>query len=67
MNKNILYRSIPKVDILLEDAEIQSLIDTYSRDTVMEAIRGEMDALRAFIGKCDEEEKALKQIDLLKD
>ena len=66
MNKNILYRSIPKVDILLEDEEIQSLIDTYSRDTVMEAIRGEMDALRVFIGKCDDEEKALKQIGALK-
>lgn len=66
MNKNTLYRSIPKVDVLLEDAGIQSLIDTYSRDTVMEAIRGEMDSLRAFIGKCDNEEIARGQIDLLK-
>ena len=66
MNKNTLYRSIPKVDVLLEDAGIQSLIDTYSRDTVMEAIRGEMDALRAYIGKCDDEVKAREQIELLK-
>lgn len=66
MNKNTLYRSIPKVDVLLEDAEIQFLIDTYSRDTVMEAIRKEMDALRAFIGKCDDEEKAREQIGVLK-
>ncbi len=43
MNKNMLYRSIPKVDVLLEDPEIQGLIETYSRDTVMEAIRAEMD------------------------
>ncbi len=46
MNKNILYRSIPKVDILLADAEIQGLIETYSRDTVMESIHMEMDKLR---------------------
>ena len=66
MNKNTLYRSIPKVDILLEDAGIQSLIETYSRDTVMEAIRSEMDSLRAFIGKCDNEEIAREQIEALK-
>ena len=35
MNKNMLYRSIPKVDVLLEDPEIQGLIETYSRDTVV--------------------------------
>ena len=46
MNKNMLYRSIPKVDVLLEDPEIQGLIETYSRDTVVESIHLEMDALR---------------------
>ena len=44
MNKNMLYRSIPKVDVLLEDPEIQGLIETYSRDTVVESIHLEMDA-----------------------
>ena len=29
MNKNMLYRSIPKVDVLLEDPEIQGLIETH--------------------------------------
>lgn len=43
MNKNMLYRSIPKVDILLEKEEIQKLIEKYSRDTVLEAIHTEMD------------------------
>ena len=42
MNKNMLYRSIPKVDVLLEDPEIQGLIETYSRDTVVESIHLEM-------------------------
>ena len=35
MNKNVLYRSIPKVDILLADEGIKVLIETYSRESVM--------------------------------
>lgn len=65
MNKNLLYRSIPKVDVLLESRTIQEMIERYSRDSVMEAIRAEMDNLRAFIGGCDEEDKAQEQIALL--
>ncbi len=65
MNKNLLYRSIPKVDVLLENQAIQEMIERYSRDSVMEAIRAEMDKLRAFIGGCDDEEKAQEQILLL--
>ena len=65
MNKNLLFRSIPKVDILLEEQEIQDLIDAYGRELVMDVIREEMDALRTFIGKCEEEEKAKAQIGML--
>ena len=65
MNKNLLYRSIPKVRVLLESQTIQEMIERYSRDSVMEAIRAEMDNLRAFIGGCDEEDKAQEQIALL--
>lgn len=49
MNKNLLYRSIPKVDVLLEDEDIQKMIEHYSRETVMEAVHIEMDKLRKFI------------------
>ena len=66
MNKNFLYRSIPKVDVLLEDAVIVEKMNEYGRDVMMDAIRTEMDALRAFIGACDSEEKAQKQIAELK-
>ena len=62
MNKNLLYRSIPKTDILLENEEIKKLIEKYSRDTVMESIHVEMDKLRKYIGQSDDEEKAKKQI-----
>ena len=67
MNKNLLYRSIPKVDVLLEDVEIAKKMNEYGRDVMMDAIRTEMDALRAYIGGCDSEDAAKKQIDELKD
>lgn len=63
MNKNMLYRSIPKVDVLLEKEEIQNLIATYTRDTVMEGIRVKTEELRAFIGKAEDEELAIKMIE----
>lgn len=65
MNKNLLYRSIPKVDVLLELELIQNLISKYGRETVMEAIREEMDSLRAYIGTCEEEESAKERIEKL--
>ena len=65
MNKNLLYRSIPKVDILLENEDVKALIEKYNRDTVMESIHVEMDKLRKYIGQCDDEEKAKKEISLL--
>lgn len=67
MDKKSLYRSIPKVDVLLEDEEIQGLIGQYSRDTVMDAVRAQTDRLRAFIGTCTDEEEARGRIDSLKD
>lgn len=65
MNKNGLYRSIPKVDVLLGEECIKAMILHYSRDTVMEAIRIETDRLRSFIGKCEDEEAAKEQIAML--
>ena len=65
MNKNLLYRSIPKVDVLLADEGIKVLIGRYSRESVMEAIHIEMEKLRAFIGRCEDEESAKQQIALL--
>lgn len=65
MDKNLLYRSIPKVDVLLENEAIVAGIEYYGRDIVMEAIRVETEALRAFIGNCDSEEKAKGQMENL--
>lgn len=63
MDKNNLYRKIPKVDLLLEKEEIQDLIGRYSRETVMEAVHTETDKLRRYIGQCKEESEALARIE----
>ena len=49
MNKNMLYRSIPKVDVLLENQDIVTLIENHHRDVVVDVIREEIDKLRNFI------------------
>ena len=65
MDKNLLYRSIPKVDVLLENKAIVAGIEYYGRDIVMEAIRVETEALRAYIGNCESEEQAKEKIGAL--
>ncbi len=62
MNKNLLYRSIPKVDVLLEDEKIKRMIKIYGRDITIDAIREEMDNLRKFIADCASEEDAKERI-----
>ena len=65
MNKNILFRNIPKVDVLLEKESIQNLIRLYSRDTVVEAIREETEGLREFIKTCEDEGEAVRRTEEL--
>lgn len=65
MNKNELYRNIPKVDVLLEKEEIRNLIEAYGRDTVLEGIRVKTEKLRIYIGQTDSEEMAVLEIDNL--
>lgn len=65
MNKNLLYRRIPKVDVLLEDEKIRELTEQYSYDTVLEAVREELDKLRALIGTCEDEEEGIREIEQL--
>ena len=65
MDKNALYRNIPKVDVLLEDETIQTMIEMSGRNIVMEVIREETDKLRGFIAKCNEEEEITKRTNQL--
>lgn len=65
MNKNILFRSIPKVDVLLEKPEIIELIQTYNRNVVIDIIREEIDRLRNFIKENDDIDLIEKKINNL--
>ena len=65
MNKYLLYRRIPKVDVLLEDEKIRELTEQYSYDTVLEAVREELDKLRALIGTCEDEAEGIREIEQL--
>lgn len=49
MDRNKLYRMIPKVDVLLENETVQNLVETYGHGIVMEMIHQEMDRLRELI------------------
>ena len=55
MDKSIYYRSIPKVDTLLENGTIKALVEEYGREIVMEGIRSECDALRTCIAASEDE------------
>ena len=65
MNKNLLFRRIPKVDVLLEDERIRELIGQFSYDTVLETIRTQQEELRKFIASAEDEEEAEAKIDHL--
>ncbi len=65
MNKNMLFRNIPKVDVLLEEEHIKNAICLYGREMVVEGIREEMEALRDFIKSCEKEEEARRRIENL--
>ena len=65
MNKNLLYRKIPKVDVLMENNVIKQMAELYGYDGVLEAVRIELDKLRAYIASCENEEEAEQQIESL--
>lgn len=65
MNKNLLYRSIPKVDTLLADEKIQNLIHDYGREIVMDQIREELEDLRESINTTEDEDKIRRRIQFI--
>ncbi len=55
MDKNELFRSIPKVDVLLEREDVAALTERYGRTLVTEAVREQTELLREMIrGGTDE-------------
>ncbi|MBQ6376277.1 MAG: L-seryl-tRNA(Sec) selenium transferase [Lachnospiraceae bacterium] len=67
MDRNQLFRRIPKVDLLLEKREIKDLIEAYGYSVVMDAIRSETDRLREMIKEARDPGEAEKEIDGLLD
>lgn len=65
MEKEQLYRSIPKVDIMLEQEEIQQLEKQYGRDCVKQVIQDELGQLRVMIKADSDETEVLHRIQQL--
>ena len=65
MDKNQLFRMIPKVDVILEREEIQKLIEKHSRSTVTDLIRTQLDRVRNEISSCGSEAQAQERIDAI--
>lgn len=67
MNKNIFYRNIPKVDLLIEEEKIKSLIENNDRELVIDIIREKTEDLREFINNSDSENEIIKKTNSLVD
>ena len=63
MNKNKLYRRIPKVDVLLENSKIKLLSAQYGKELVLDAVREELENLRQSITSGDSEEVVVNKIE----
>lgn len=65
MDKNLLFRRIPKVDVLMENETVRQMTEYYGYGIVLEAVRLELNKLRAYMTSCQDEETAMKRIDTL--
>lgn len=62
MNKNQLFRKIPKMDALLAQDAVQKMINMYGYDSVLNALRKEQEKLRLEIACCTDAEQVEEQI-----
>lgn len=67
MDKNQLYRRIPKVDVLLEEDGIQKLKERYGRSCVKRVVQDELERVRILIGESVDETDVLKAVEQLQD
>lgn len=61
MDKNVFFRNIPKVDVLIEVERIKNLIENNDRELVIDIIREKTDELREFISSSDSESEILEK------
>lgn len=62
MDKNIFYRNIPKVDLILEYNEIKRLSEVNTRELILNSIRKVMDDVRELINSTDDEKEITNKI-----
>ena len=67
MDKNQLYRRIPKVDVLLEEDGIRKLEERYGRSCVKRVVQDELERVRILIGESVDETDVLKAVEQLPD
>ena len=67
MDKNQLYRRIPKVDVLLEKDGIRKLEERYGRSCVKRVVQDELERVRILIGESVDETDVLKAVEQLPD
>ena len=67
MDKNQLYRRIPKVDVLLEEDGIQKLKERYGRSCVKRVVQDELERVRILIGESVDETDVLQAVEQLPD
>lgn len=65
MDKNQLYRRIPKMDILLEQEDVKKMEERYGRDCVKRIVQEELDQLRRKIEGTTEEPEILQAVERL--
>ena len=63
MDKNQLYRRIPKVDVLLEKDGIRKLEERYGRSCVKRVVQDELERVRILIGESVDETDVLKAVE----
>lgn len=65
MDKNKYFRSIPKVDSLLDNEDITHLLNKYNRDLVVDTIRQEINEIRLHISSNSSEVLIEKKINCI--
>lgn len=67
MNKNELFRSIPKVDVILEQEQMKSIMKEYGKEPVTEAVRNQLDQIRKHLSQNPCQEVLQQEIDRLEE
>lgn len=55
MNKNQLFRKIPKMDVLLMQEAVQKMVNAYGYDSVLDTLRKELERTRSELAECTDE------------